>query len=348
MHSSTNLRFLFLLLASCLTFQSPQLFAANEIQTNSTSSQKSSASSQPATPPAGGGSGAHNKAKTGQLLGGVLIGVGAITIAIGYSTCPAACNWPFIIGGAFEMAGGLVAMLQNGQAAKQTAPNPLNLGGLTTGGGLGLGTGLPDGLPKFDIEKCTPPVCNCNDAACSQPQINLPPKQELEGLMRSGPLPDGTSLDDALAKLNENYDKAKDAAANFNQMSAAGAFDPNAGGLSLDSTGSGDSSGKDNSDYTGVGSNLFGSGKKSGLDDSDDDFKTEPMIDALSKQRGDQSKALLMGMNAIDSKNGKILTIFERLTRALRGKNDRDLVLAKNEWIRKKALKNKKISVKLK
>jgi hypothetical protein len=50
----------------------------------------------------------------------------------------------------------------------------------------------------------------------------------------------------------------------------------------------------------------------------------------------------------INSKNDKILTIFERLTRALRGKNDRDLVLAKNEWIRKKALKNKKISVKLK
>jgi hypothetical protein len=248
------------------------------------------------------------------------------------------------------MIGGAIAMSQNGKAAKDTAPNPLNLGGLTTGGGLGLGSGLDpmNGLPKFDIEKCTPPVCNCNDAACSQPQINLPPKQELEGLMRSGPLPDGTSLDDALAKLNENYDKAKDAAANFNQMSAAGAFDPNAGGLSLDSTGSGDSSGKDNSDYTGVGSNLFGSGKKSGSDDSDDDFKTEPMIDALSKQRGDQSKALLMGMNAIDSKNGKILTIFERLTRALRGKNDRDLVLAKNEWIRKKAIKNKKNSVKLK
>jgi hypothetical protein len=203
-----------------------------------------------------------------------------------------------------------------------------------------------NGLPKFDIEKCKPPVCNCNDAACSQPQINLPPKQELEGLMRSGPLPDGTSLDEALAKLNENYDKAKDAADSFNQMSAAGAFDPNAGGLSLDSTGSDDSYGKDNSGDIGLA--LSGSGKKSSSDDSDDDFKTEPMIDALAKQRGDQSKALLMGMNTIDSKNGKILTIFERLTRALRGKNDRDLVLAKNEWIRKKALKNKKISVKLK
>jgi len=337
-----NLRFS-LLLASCLTFQSPQLFAANEIQSKSSSSQTSSTSSQPAAIPAGGG-GAHNKAKTGQMLGGVLIGVGAITTAIGY----AHANGWLIAGGIVEMAGGLVAMLQNGQAAKETAPNPLNLGGLTTGGGLGLGNGpdLPNGLPKFDVQKCTPPVCNCNDAACSQPQINLPPKQELEGLIRSGPLPDGTTLDEALAKLNENYDKAKDAADAFNKMSAAGAFDPNAGGLSLDSTGSGDSSGKDNSGDKGVA--LSGSVKKSGSDDSDDDFKTEPMIDALSKQRGDQSKALLMGMNAIDDKNGKILTIFQRLTRAIQGKNDRDLILAKNEWIRKKALKNKKISVKLK
>ncbi len=348
MHSSKNLRFS-LLLASCLTFQSPQLFAANEIQTNSTSSQKSSASSQPAAIPAGGGNGAHNKAKSGQLMGGILIGVGAISLGIGLAPCASSqCNWPWIIGGLLEMAGGALAMSQNGQAAADTAPNPLNLGGLTTGGGLGLGNGpdLPNGLPKFDIQKCKPPICNCNDAACSQPQINLPPKQELEGLIRSGPLPDGTTLDDALAKLNENYDKAKDAADAFNKMSAAGAFDPNAGGLSLDSTGSGDSSGKDNSGDKGVA--LSGSVKKSGSDDSDDDFKTEPMIDALSKQRGDPSKALLMGMNAIDDKNGKILTIFQRLTRAIQGKNDRDLVLAKNEWIRKKALKNKKISVKLK
>jgi hypothetical protein len=252
------------------------------------------------------------------------------------------------------MVGGAVAMMQNGKAAAETAPKGLNFGGLT-GGDLGLssGPGLPNGIPNFDIEKCTPPICNCNDAACAQPQINLPSKQELEGLMRSGTMPDGTSLDEALAKLNENYDKAKDAADTFNKMSAAGAFDPKTGGISLASTslGSNDSStGKDsnNSDNTGAGGNLSSSGKKSGSDDSDDDFKTEPMIDALAKQRGDQSKALLMGMNAIDSKNGKILTIFERLTRSLRVKNDRDLVLAKNEWIRKKALKNKKISVKLK
>ena len=346
MHASTNLRFFSLLLASCLTFQSPQLFAANEIQSKSSSSQKSSASSQPAAIPAGGGNGAHNKAKSGQMMGGLLIGAGAITVAIGYSASPV--SWPIVAIGMLEMAGGLVAMLQNGQAAKETAPNTLNLGGLTTGGGLGLGNGpdLPNGLPKFDVQKCTPPICSCNDAACSQPQINLPPKQELEGLMRSGTMPDGTTLDEALAKLNENYDKAKDAADAFNKMSAAGAFDPNAGGLSLDSTGSDDSSGKDNSGDSGV--TLSGSVKKSGSDDSDDDFKTEPMIDALAKQRGDQSKALLMGMNAIDSKNGKILTIFERLTRAIQGKNDRDLILAKNEWIRKKALKNKKISVKLK
>ncbi|MEI7441890.1 MAG: hypothetical protein WCK43_09735, partial [bacterium] len=158
MHSSTNLRFFSLLLASCLTFQSPQLFAANEIQSKSSSSQSSSTSSQPASIPAGGGNGAHNKAKSGQMMGGLLIGAGAITTAIGYSTCPSCNGWLIALGIA-EMGGGLIAMLQNGKAAADTAPKGLNFGGLTTGGlGLGGPPGLPNGLPNFDVEKCTPPI----------------------------------------------------------------------------------------------------------------------------------------------------------------------------------------------
>jgi hypothetical protein len=339
------------------------LFAAtadpNKNSTTSKSSTSSTASSSTsaAAAPAGGGSGSHENAKTGTMIGGVLIGVGAIHVAIGRSTCPE-CNWYYIIGGIAEMAGGLIAMTQNSKAAKDTAPKGMNFDGLTTGGAGTAGNipNLPNGMPKLDVEKCTPPVCNCNDAVCSQPQINLPSKEDLESLMRTGTMPDGTSLEDALSKLNENYDKAKAAAAEFNKLSAAGAFDPSGSGIeNLDiSALTSDSTESDSSDNlgggggSGSGGSSSGSTKTSRSDDDSDDFKTEPMIDFLAKQRGEQAKAFLVGMNSIDAKSGKVLTIFERMTRTLRGKNNRDLVLAKNEWIRKKALKNKKNSVKLK
>lgn len=343
---------------ACLFVLPKNLFAATETQQSSTSS-KASSSAPAAAAPAGGGSGSHEKAKTGTMIGGILIGVGAITTAIGYAPCgtPAGCNWPWIIGGLAEMAGGAIAMMQNSKAAKDTAPKGMNFDGLTTGGAGTVGSGganipnLPNGIPKLDVENCKPPVCNCNDAACSQPQIALPPKEELESLMRSGTMPDGTSLDDALSKLNENYDKAKAASGEFNKLSAAGAFDPSGTGLANIGTSedSSDSSDTDSADSGGVaGGSASGSTKTSGSDDDSDDFKTEPMIDFLAKQRGEQAKAFLVGMNAVDSKTGKVLTIFERMTRSLRGKNERDLILAKNEWIRKKALKNKKNSVKLK
>jgi hypothetical protein len=77
--------------------------------------------------------------------------------------------------------------------------------------------------------------------------------------------PDGTTLDDALAKLNDNYDKAKDAADAFNQQSAAGAFLPGGdGGLGGDSSGSGD-------DYTGLNK---GDGSETGAKSGGFDFPT--------------------------------------------------------------------------
>ena len=351
MPSSKNLRFFSLPLILFLTFKSPQLFAASEL--NSTTSKASSSSSAASGVPEGGGSGAHEKAKSGTVLGGVLVAVGTVNLGISIakcSSCVGMCFWCYKIPlDAASIVAGALAMSQNSKAASDTAPKGINFGGITAGGlNSGMPT-IPNDVPNVNIaEKCreSPTTCTCNDAACSQPQLTLPPKEELEKLIRSGATPDGTSLEDALAKLNENYDKARDGVGKFNQLSAGGAFDPAGGGLVSTGDDSGDSSENGNTDAAGVGLGSA-SGKRSGGDDSDDDdFKTEPMIDALAKQRGEQSKVLLMGMNAID-KNGKALTIFERLTRALRGKNERDLVLAKNEWIRKKALKNKKNSVKL-
>ena len=281
------------------------LFAASELQQSSTSSTSSSPA---VSPPAGGGSGAHEKAQSGKMMGGLLIGAGGITVAIGYSASPV--SWGIVAIGLVEMAGGAVAMMQNGKAASETAPKGLNFGGLTSGGpGPSTNSNLQTGLPKFDVEKCKPPVCNCNDDLCSKPQLILPPKDELEKIIRSGPLPDGTTLDEALAKLNDNYDKAKSAAAEFNKLSSEGAFDPNAaGGQLIASNDSSDKKDDSKKDEEGLG--LV---KRSNSNNQDDDSDSEPMIDALSKLREDPNKVLLMGMNAIDSKKGKALTIFERL-----------------------------------
>jgi hypothetical protein len=347
---------LLLFVCCCFLILPNNLFAASEL--NSTSSTSSASSSTATGVPeggAGGGGGGHGKAKSGTMLGGVLIAVGTVGLGIsiaGCSSCVGMCGWCYKIPlDVLAIAGGIMAMNQNSKAASDTAPKGINFGGITAGG---LNSGIPnipDGVPNVNIaEKCreAPSTCSCNDAACSQPQLTLPPKEELEKLIRNGPIPDGSSLEDALAKLNENYDKAREGVGKFNQLSSAGAFDPAGSGLAGlgDGDGSGDSSENGNSDSTGLGAGSSGKRSSSSDDSYDDDFKTEPMIDALAKQRGEQGKVLLMGMNAIDKK-GKALSIFERLTRALRGKNDRDLVLAKNEWIRKKALKNKKNSVKL-
>jgi hypothetical protein len=41
------------------------------------------------------------------------------------------------------------------------------------------------------------------------------------------------------------------------------------------------------------------------------------------------------GLLLEDARTGRLLTLFERLTRAIRGEHDRDLILAKVEWARK-------------
>jgi hypothetical protein len=83
---SKNLLFFPFLLIFCFIFQPSQLFAANEIQTSSNSSQTSS---QPPPSLAGdGGNGAHNKAKSGQTMGGLMIEAGGIIVAVGLTEVP--------------------------------------------------------------------------------------------------------------------------------------------------------------------------------------------------------------------------------------------------------------------
>ena len=288
--------------------------------------------------------------KTGQMLGGLLILAGGFALYKGMSMCNPACTPPayaWITGGILGMAGGLVAMNQNGQNDKELTPGGPT-GGLTAGPSIDINWPKnQDGSPINLPDKCKefPQLCKCNDSACNQPTLQLPPKDDLEKLMRSGGsgktvLPDGTTLDDALAKLNDNYDKAKDAANAFNQQSAAGSFLPGGdGGLGGDSSGSGD-------DYTGLNKGGSGEGSDSasrggGFDSPSNPFanNSNADLDNLKKMRGEPDPVTTVGLNLQNNNTNKLLNIFERAARVLRGDRNRDISLAKIEWARKEALK---------
>ncbi len=286
-----------------------------------------------------------SQGKTGQMLGGLLILAGGFSLYKGISMCNPACTPPayaWITGGILGMAGGLIAMNQNGQNDKELTPGGIT-SGLTGGPSNPNLPNNPDG-PSISIpDKCKefPQLCKCNDSACNQPILQIPPKDELEKLMRSGGsgktvLPDGTTLDDALAKLNDNYDKAKDAANAFNQQSAAGAFLPGGeGGLGGDSSGSG-------GDYTGLnkGDGSDSASKGGGFDSPSNPFlNNNADLDNLKKMRGEPDPVTTVGLNLQNNNTNKLLNIFERAARVLRGDRNRDISLAKIEWTRKEALK---------
>ncbi len=298
----------------------------------------------------------------GAIMGGILVLLGAKDVHLGmgetntwctcaanpYSaaSCQPGCTkgrWQ-IAQGIGEIAGGAASMLMNSENNKQTSPG----GGLnfdkTTTGGLNLNLPKnPDGTTPNLPDKCKeiPQICKCNDASCNQPTLQLPPKDELEKLMRAGGsskalAPDGTTLDDALAKLNDNYDKAKDAADAFNQQSAAGAFLPGGeGGLGGDSSGSG-------GDYMGLnkGDGSDSASKGGGFDSPSNPFlNNNADLDNLKKMRGEPDPVTTVGLNLQNNNTNKLLTIFERAARVLRGDRNRDISLAKIEWTRKEALK---------
>lgn len=290
----------------------------------------------------------------GTILGGVLVIAGGITLNKGLgmlSVCKtpggqASCKpgYAWTTGGILSIIGGALAMMQNHENDKQTSPGGgLNFDKTTTGGLIPDLPKNPDGSTPNIPDKCKeiPQICKCNDASCNQPSLQLPPKEEIEELMRqaakSNPS-DTTTLDDALAKLNENYDKAKDAANSFNQLSAAGAFDPSGSGISSD--GLADSGG--GGDYVGLNKDGSDAGSKGG--GGGFDFNSNPLannadLDNLKKMRGEPDPVTNVGMNLRNNNTNKLLTIFERAARVLRGDRNRDISLAKLEWTRKEAAK---------
>ena len=301
----------------------------------------------------------------GAIMGGILVLLGAKDVHLGmgetntwctcaanpYSaaSCQPGCTkgrWQ-IAQGIGEIAGGAASMLMNSENDKQTSPG----GGLnfdkTTTGGLNLNLPKnPDGTTPNLPDKCKeiPQICKCNDASCNQPTLQLPPKEELEASIKGGPKvnpSDTSTLEDALAKLNENYDKAKQGVDAFNRLSAGGAFDPSGSGstLALD-----DSGGAGGGDYVGLNKDGSDAGSKGGAGGGGFDFSPNPLannadLDNLKKMRGEPDPVTNVGMNLRNNNTNKLLTIFERAARVLRGDRNRDISLAKIEWTRKEAAK---------
>ena len=298
----------------------------------------------------------------GTVLGGALVVVGGITVHEGmqqvntWCTCAASPDPSTkasclpgctkgkvdIAKGILEMAGGAAALMMNSKNDNQLKPNQM-LGGLTAGTTTYNNPNLPNGPTPSIPDKCKefPQLCKCNDSACNQPTLQLPAKDELDKLMRIGGTsksiaPDGTTLDQALAKLNDNYDKAKDAVDAFNQQSAAGAFLPDGSGGGL----AGDSSGSRN-DYMGLNKDASNGASQNGAgsDFPSNAFNNNTDLDNLKKIRGEPEAVTKEGLNLRNNNTDKLLTIFERAARVLRGDRNRDISLAKIEWVRKESLK---------
>ncbi len=288
----------------------------------------------------------HGQAVMGTLLGGALIGIGSASLAKDISTCNPTYNIapclkiPLDI---LEIAGGAMAMAQNSKSAAETAPR----GGSPYGGGLNNGLPnitLPPGVTVPDPNK---PLVFGNDSN-GNPNFQFPPKEDLQRLVQSGfengTAPDGTTLEEALAKLNDNYDKAKNAVDAYNQRALSGPSD----------LGNGSSLIASSKDVLSTNNDDVGLNKGNGTATEDtyvgadftNPFDSNPYnsnidLNALKKNRGETPRVKIIGMNAEDS-NGRSLTIFERVSRAIRGDRNRDLTLAKIEWSRKAALNKQK------
>ncbi len=289
----------------------------------------------------------HGQAVMGTLLGGALIGIGSASLAKDISTCNpnniAPClKIPLDI---LEIAGGAMAMAQNNKAAGQTAPG----GGSSYSGVPSLNTPnitLPPGVTVPDPNK---PLVFGNDSN-GNPNFQFPPKEDLQRLVQSGfengTAPDGTTLEEALAKLNDNYDKAKNAVDAYNQQALGGPSNLDANSSPFIAS-SQDGLSSTNNDDVGLnkGNGIRTAESEVGLDPTNS-FDSNPYnsnidLNALKKNRGETPRVKIIGMNAEDS-NGRSLTIFERVSRAIRGDRNRDLTLAKIEWSRKAALNKQK------
>lgn len=299
---------------------------------------------------ANAGGGGNGMGVMGTLLGGglVMVGVYGLTKDLPVATsCTANCApaWGKVGVDLLEIAGGAVALsaaMQNESETRAPGGMPnFSSSSSTPGGGGGGGN-------NFDLCAQMPShICGFNPDT-NRPQLALPPKSTMrEALTKSfhgkSVNPDGLSLDEALTDLDNKYDQASDAIAAFNSASNSGAFDSALDGDSaLAGTGQGDG---DAADGEGLnkGRGLTGSGgggHEAFTLPNGESTDWASLLNKTKAARGPLAGAKATGLNLEDARSGRVLNIWERVSRAIRGTRDRDILLAKVEWTRKLALKN--------
>ena len=193
-----------------------------------------------------------------------------------------------------------------------------------------------------------PESCKCKDhpETCKNPNITLPPlptmKANLANAYKNNPgaFPDGFSLDDALNTMDDNYKKADDAVAAFNSASDAGLL--GASDTMLADGDDADAEAKRKSEIAMGTARSTASEGDAGIaayNSGNRDLNLDDLLKKMRKERGDQIPARAVGLNLEDGRSGRLLSLFERVSRAIRGPRDRDVVLAKMEWSRREILK---------
>lgn len=158
--------------------------------------------------------------------------------------------------------------------------------------------------------------------------------------------PPGFSLDDALSKLDSEYGKAQEAIDAFNTASAAGALSGNSmladsGDLQKIKDPSNYTSGKDVPKVGKSGEGISGAGS---VDNGEPkDWFGNKLNNHLASKREPVRAVNRHGLTLEDARTGRLLTIFERVSRAIRADRDRDITLAKIEWARKEIAKKNKL-----
>lgn len=315
------------------------------------------------------GDGGNGDAQKGKAIATILPIIGAVTVGIGVAKVAnsdySGVIW--IVMGVAEIAGGMMAMQNNSKTEEQTRGEEQAAGGGAAGGNLAaspgfIGGALPGGITVGDLcAKAGAATCGCSGPNCSSPTITLPDNlPEIKAQMAAAYQADanafgGKSLDQALTDFEANYKLASKAVNDFNTASAGGTLgdpqngsggragtlvadgkidlgedgNPNAGGTGLKRKGDGaDALNGENGNGTGATNapagaiaNGFPGGRPGRFP-----------VRAINRAKGLQIE---------DARTGRLLTLFERCSRAIRGEHDRDYTLARLEVARKEMLKRK-------
>lgn len=284
----------------------------------------------------------------GSILGGALVVHGLFSLYKDLpkaTSCTANCGgeWAKVGFDMLEIAGGAMALMSNMGNESDTRSGP-EMPTMPGGGGApGGGMPAPSDIPNLCAQM--PQACKV-DPNTNRPQLSLPPKSTMRAALAKSfngqaVNPMGLSLEEALTDLDDKYDQAADAIAAFNNASDSGAFDTAMSGEDLGTTAQADGDAG-----TGEGLNkgrgISGNGAAPNFDaltlPTGETMDWNALLNKTKAERGPLSRANAVGMNLQDGKSGRVLSLWERVSRAIRGTRDRDILLAKVEWSRKRAM----------